>query len=267
MPRVFWAAVVVVIITAVGCLAVDEGNAREAEYAGIQEEQGFNGAGMQYKDDDTLEKALQEAAEEAKESDFAEGEYHTVDTINELPGGGEDIYQNTFKQGEGSQEDYLGTSQDGAFDQEEEVESDPSKEPEQTSQNLMDPVHTQDPEVYEVAEDGDESEAVSTEHEAEEEGDEGEQTTQAILDEEGDLKYVESDVNNEEFLESYDEDDNSTFTFNGYRDQPSSQVMREPLVGVGYHLIYGNPDGSFVHGGRDPGLKRTRRIMRPSMLC
>ena len=36
------------------------------------------------------------------------------------------------------------------------------------------------------------------------------------------------------------------------------------LVGVGYNLIFGNPDGSPRYAGRDPGLKRTHRILRVS---
>ena len=38
-------------------------------------------------------------------------------------------------------------------------------------------------------------------------------------------------------------------------------AVRDPLVGIGYHLIYGNPDGDDDLGGRDPGLKYTRQIL------
>ena len=41
-------------------------------------------------------------------------------------------------------------------------------------------------------------------------------------------------------------------------------LQSEVLVGVGYNLIYGNPDGSPNHAGRDPGLMRTNRILRVS---
>ena len=44
----------------------------------------------------------------------------------------------------------------------------------------------------------------------------------------------------------------------------SACTEEELLVGVGYNLIYGNPDGSPQYAGRDPGLKRTRRILRLS---
>ncbi len=38
-------------------------------------------------------------------------------------------------------------------------------------------------------------------------------------------------------------------------------TIRDPLVGIGYHLIYGNPDGDDDLAGRDPGLKYTRKIL------
>ena len=38
-------------------------------------------------------------------------------------------------------------------------------------------------------------------------------------------------------------------------------TIRDPLVGIGYHLIYGNPDGDDNLAGRDPGLKYTRQIL------
>ena len=44
----------------------------------------------------------------------------------------------------------------------------------------------------------------------------------------------------------------------------SACKKKELLVGVGYNLIFGNPDGSPQHAGRDPGLKRTHRILRIS---
>ena len=39
-------------------------------------------------------------------------------------------------------------------------------------------------------------------------------------------------------------------------------TVRDPLVGIGYNLIYGNPDGDDnLAGSRDPGLKYTHQIL------
>ena len=44
----------------------------------------------------------------------------------------------------------------------------------------------------------------------------------------------------------------------------STCTEEELLVGIGYNLIYGNPDGLQQYAGRDPGLRRTHRILRLS---
>ena len=38
-------------------------------------------------------------------------------------------------------------------------------------------------------------------------------------------------------------------------------TVRDPLVGIGYNLIYGNPDGDDDLAGRDPGLKYNYQIL------
>ena len=38
-------------------------------------------------------------------------------------------------------------------------------------------------------------------------------------------------------------------------------TVRDPLVGIGYNLIYGNPDGADNLAGRDPGLKYIHQIL------
>ena len=38
-------------------------------------------------------------------------------------------------------------------------------------------------------------------------------------------------------------------------------TVKDPVVGIGYNLIYGNPDGDDNLGGRDPGIKNTHQIL------
>ncbi len=38
-------------------------------------------------------------------------------------------------------------------------------------------------------------------------------------------------------------------------------TVRDPLVGIGYNIIYGNPDGDDDLAGRDPGLKYNYHIL------
>ena len=38
-------------------------------------------------------------------------------------------------------------------------------------------------------------------------------------------------------------------------------TVRDPLVGIGYNIIYGNPDGDDDLAGRDPGLKYNYQIL------
>ena len=133
----------------------------------------------------------------------------------------------TFEEDEENQE---ATMEDG----------DPSKEPDQTSETYE--YLQQEPLMYEE------------EAELEDDAEEDETEFSGMLDDTGELQY--SSAENEEFIEAFGED-NTTVAY-----EPIAQVMREPIVGVGYHIINGNPDGSFLDGGRDPGLLRTRRIMR-----
>lgn len=41
----------------------------------------------------------------------------------------------------------------------------------------------------------------------------------------------------------------------------SDCIMRDASVGVGYNIIYGNPDGDDVLAGRDPGIKYNYQIL------
>lgn len=136
----------------------------------------------------------------------------------------------------------------------------PEPEPELTQQTKINSAndYARIPEEAELHDEVEEGEEEPLSENAEEEGNEYEEAP--LPAEDGELNYISDtdDDTYEEALETYN--DNSTAY--GPDDTPSSQVMREPLVGVGYHVIYGNPEGSFFHGGRDPGLKRTRRIMR-----
>ena len=159
---------------------------------------------------------------------------------------------------------FFGTSEDDetdALSEADQSQGDPSKEPKDASQTYSD----WDSQTYEKEEDATESDNEQEIYEQEEDAidsdnkaEEGAENKQpGVLDETGDLVYSPAD--NEENIEMYAEEEES---YPNSLDDATSQVMREPLVGVGYHVINGNPDGSFLDGGRDPGLLRTRRIMR-----
>ena len=189
----------------------------------VAEENGF--AGMANRNEENkLEEELLLATEKVRKEDL---------TAAEAPDEpeGDTSFEDTAQDEENQEEATMG-------------DGDPSKEPDQTSETYADYLQ-QEPLMYE------EEEEAATENDAEE--DEGESS--GILDDTGELQYSAAD--NDEFIEEFGEDNTTTTTH-----EPTAQVMREPLVGVGYHVINGNPDGSFLDGGRDPGLLRTRRIMR-----